>query len=181
MRRAGAADADGVHTVTYRVRVENTGVLPAAYGPLLDTPAFAEGLRVLDATWTATGPQAPAGPAAPATGPGPFTLAPAGTTLPRGATHTYDVAVRFHHRPGHSGASACEAGAAGAGLGQPGQPAGRPGTAGTDDNTACLDAPAAPSASLVLDKQSDPVTDLDGNGVDAGDTIDYRFVVTQHR
>ena len=37
-------------------------------------------------------------------------------------------------------------------------------------------APAAPS--VALDKQSSGVTDVDGNGVDAGDTLTYAFVVT---
>jgi uncharacterized repeat protein (TIGR01451 family) len=38
--------------------------------------------------------------------------------------------------------------------------------------------PTPPAAAMRLDKQAGAVTDVDDNGMDAGDTLDYRFVVT---
>jgi uncharacterized repeat protein (TIGR01451 family) len=44
-----------------------------------------------------------------------------------------------------------------------------------DDST---DTPIAAAPAITLDKQAGSITDTDGNGQDTGDTIDYRFVVT---
>ncbi|MFN8195561.1 MAG: GEVED domain-containing protein [Nocardioidaceae bacterium] len=41
-----------------------------------------------------------------------------------------------------------------------------------------VDVSLVPAPGISLDKQAGVVTDLDGNGTDAGDTLDYAFVVT---
>ncbi|MCA0297046.1 MAG: CshA/CshB family fibrillar adhesin-related protein [Actinobacteria bacterium] len=171
---ATGPDADGQYTVSYLVKVSNTGALSGTYGVLRDQPSFASNLVVDGATWTTSGTGVPAGGSA--TGTGPFTLAPANTALARDTTHTYNLTVRFHYT-NRTTATACNDSAGNGLFNRVSLPAGQEATT-TDDNAACVAPPAAPTPKLDFDKAAGPIQDMDGNGTDVGDRITYTFTVT---
>ncbi len=155
-------DATGNYTATYDVSVTNPSTPGAPYGPITVTPAFNSNLTITGASWAgrATGS---------ATGAGPYTLGAAGTNLPPGATHTYNLTVSFRYT-GTGTPTAC--GAAGTGLYIAASlPAGQE-TGAATDNRACLTAPAKPAAAVTLEKLAAPPS-----GNTAGSTIDYSFIV----
>ncbi|WP_168582854.1 DUF7507 domain-containing protein [Gephyromycinifex aptenodytis] len=160
----------GEYTATYTVRVSNPSQLAGSYGPLLDTPAFDPTLKVLGASWN--GQQTGS-----ADGTGPFTLAPSGTALPAGGSHTYTVTVRFAPTTLQR-ATACN-NTPGKGLHNTASlPEGQE-KSSTEDNSACLAPPPAPVTGLTLEKKAGTPLDADGDGViDAGDTLAYTFTVT---
>lgn len=164
-------DAEGVYIARYRISVSNTGPQATSY-TLSDRPRFADNLRVLQASWRRTDVSG-AGPGS-ALGEGPFELATA-QRIARDVTHSYelDVVFRFTDR---TAAAAC----AGPGTGLFNEVAlGTGEESGTGvDNNACLEPPAVPETGLALDKQAGEIVDLDGNGPDVGDRIDYTFVLT---
>ena len=164
--------ADGVYTVRHTITVKNTGPAATTYGALVDTPAFASNLVVTGQSWTTSG-GAPAGSSA--TGTGPFTLAPAATSLAKDATHTYAVTTTFRFA-NRNAATAC--GGPGTGLyNSASLPAGQQ-TTTTSDDAACVAPPAPPAPSISLDKQAGSLVDAAApTGPSAGDTIDYTFVV----
>nr|WP_277628521.1 hypothetical protein [Arsenicicoccus dermatophilus] len=166
--------ADGTYTVSYTVTVKNTGQVDGQYGALTDRPQFASNIAVDSATWTTSGPAVPAGTGA--TGAGPYTLAPAGTTLQAGGTHTYTVLVKFHYTDSNQ-AVACNTQQPGTGLYNS---VALPGTqdAVTTNNVACVPPPLPPVPSLQLTKSAAPIVDVNGNRLqDAGDTITYTFTI----
>lgn len=100
-------DANGDYTAKYTVTVKNN--LPSTattYGALRDTPAFDSNLTPISASWTVTATTGSAPAGGSATGSGPYTLAPASTTIAGGATHTYAVAIKFRFT-GSGTPSAC--------------------------------------------------------------------------
>ncbi|MFS3129656.1 CshA/CshB family fibrillar adhesin-related protein [Nocardioides sp. Bht2] len=160
--------AEGVFTARYRVTVSNSGPQAASYD-LADTPQFAENLTVLEGSWRRDDAAEQR-----ATGAGPFTLA-SGQRIERESTHVYRLDVAFRYA---DGAAASSCGGPGAGLFNRVALGVDQESGPRDDNTACLPPPAVPTSALALDKQAGEILDLDGNGADAGDRIDYRFVVT---
>lgn len=163
----GPDTTTGESSATYTVTVRNSGQLPTTYGDLVDIPAFAAGLEVLGVSWT--GQTTGSGP-----GSTPVTLAPAGTALAAGATHTYTVTVRFA-ATSTTAVPTCDAGA---GLSNAvtlpdGQEHGP-----TSDNTACLAPPAPPKTGVTITKSAGSPVDADADGViDAGDTVAFTFTV----
>lgn len=85
-----APDAQGVSTATYTITVRNTGSSAGTYGPLTDTPRFDADATPVSATWSGQ-----ASGNATLTNPASFTVGAATTPLAAGATHTYQVSVRF--------------------------------------------------------------------------------------
>jgi uncharacterized repeat protein (TIGR01451 family) len=90
------------YTITYRIRVENnnpvgsTG-LPnggvATYG-LTDAPQFAAGVTINSVSTANSGAGVPAGGVLTPTA-GPYTLAPAGTTVGLNTAHQYDLTITY--------------------------------------------------------------------------------------
>lgn len=165
--------ATGRFRVSYTVTVSNAGDTPTTYGPLLDTPRFGPELTVQSATWSGQR-------SGTATGAGPYPLAPAGTPIGGHATHTYQVSLLV----GYAGTTTPSCWGPGTGTSNE---VSLPGEAGpSSDNSACAAPPAAPAPALSLDKTVSPgapgaptpIDDIDGNGVDVGDTLGYEFTVT---
>ncbi len=159
-------NASGEYVATYTVTVANSGVAPGAYGPLVDTPAFASNLQVVGASWTTSGTGAPAGGSS--VGSGPFTVAPAGTSIAAGATHTFNVSVTFNFTT-YTTATAC----GGSGTGLTNSVSLASGETTTADNTACVPPPAPPTPALTLAKAGLPVS-----FAAAGVSITYTYTIT---
>ena len=153
---------------TYTVSVTNTGG-PGVYGPLLDTAAFGAGLTRTKATWTTSGAGAPAGGST--NGAGPYTLAPAATTIAANTTHTFTLVITY---TGTTSSTTCSG--SGSALYNAVSAVGENGGAG--NNSAC-GVPATPVRSMTLKKTGALTTDSDGDGKgDVGDVITYSFLVT---
>ncbi|MGG5257805.1 DUF7507 domain-containing protein [Phycicoccus avicenniae] len=158
----------GRYTATYTVQVVNSGQTPTTYGALTDTASFGPGIAVEGASWTG-----------PTTGTssttGPYTLAPAGTSVGGTTTQTWTVTVRLHMTR-TTPSTAC----AGPGSGlynAASLPAGQE-AGSTANNAACLAPPTPPAPSIDLVKTVQGVQDVNGNGLtDAGDRITWAFTV----
>ncbi|MDQ0213197.1 DUF7927 domain-containing protein [Arthrobacter bambusae] len=154
-------DANGDLVANYTVTVANTGSVAGTYGTLADTPAFAPNLAATSAAWTTTGTGAPAGGSSSTAG--PYTLAPAGSTIGPGVTQTFNLAVTFHYT-NTTPLPAC----AGPGTGlfnSVALPAGQE-QGPTTDNSAC----DALTPNLVASKSVDPVA---GTMVQPGQVLSY--------
>lgn len=157
----------GRFTVTYTVRVTNSGQTPTTYGVLTDTPAFAANLVVDGTTWS--GPVSGSSSSG-----GPYALAPAGTAIAGTTTQTYAVTVTAHYT---SSAAAAACGGTGTGLFNSVALASGQEQGTTTDNSACVTPPAAPITGLTLTKSVASYQDVNGNGLtDAGDRLTYTFV-----
>ncbi|WP_426247597.1 CshA/CshB family fibrillar adhesin-related protein [Nocardioides sp. LHG3406-4] len=163
--------ADGSYSARYDVTVTNSGPTAGTYGALTDNPSFATNLAVDGESWTT---DAPGVPPASMAGSGPFRLAPAGTPIAPRTTHTYHVTVTFHFS-NTSPASACNGSVESGLFNRVSVPAGQ--ESDSSNNTSCQQPPSPPGPRLALDKTAGSVTDLDGNGPDAGDTVTYTFEV----
>jgi LPXTG-motif cell wall-anchored protein len=141
-------DASGVYTANYTVTVTNSGTASGTYGPLLDTPAFDPNYTAQSASWTGQ-------TSGSATGAGPFTLAPSGTSIGVGVTHTYNVAIKFKYT-GSGGPTACDG--SGTGLYNSVSATGETGPSG--DNNAC----DAPPSSINITKTGGSVSGPDASG-----------------
>ncbi|GMA38016.1 beta strand repeat-containing protein [Mobilicoccus caccae] len=162
----------GQASVGYSVTVSNVGGSPIGYGALVDTPGFAPELVIDSATWT--GPTSGSDQGA-----GPYTLSPGGT-LAQGASITYAVRITFHYA-GTGAVTACTSGHGGGLYNSVTLAKAREIDPAVDatGGAACATAPAAPSTGLTLKKEVVSVVDTDGNNrTNPGDTITYRFVVT---
>lgn len=164
-------DTNGVYTTSYTVTVANSSTATRTFGALTDTPAFDPNLTVTGASWTSTSstpdgsgnPVTTAGPySGSATGTGPFTLAPAGSSI--AAKTTYSITVKITYTYSGAGtAAAC--GAAGTGLYNAiALPAGQ--EQGTDtDNATCIEPPTKPAAaSINIAKTAGTVSGPDAAG-----------------
>ncbi|GAA4081772.1 hypothetical protein GCM10023066_12140 [Nocardioides kongjuensis] len=128
-------DVAGNYTVTYSVKVINSGLSAGSYGALTDTPAFSANLVLTAASWTTSGAGAPGNGGA--SGAGPYALAPAGTTIAAGVTHTFALTITFHFSD-NTVATVC--GGPGAGLyNAVAVPSGQ--ETSTTDNSACVEPP----------------------------------------
>lgn len=165
--------ANGDFTVVYDVVAQNTGAVPATYGPIMDSPAFAPNLAITKAEWSAAGSNT----WTTVSGAAPYAIGTA-KTLAGGASDTYQVRITFQATtPTATPADVCPATPkAGEGLFNSVTAAGE--TATTSDNSAC--APLTPpTPKLDLEKKVKAVADTNGNGItDAGDVITYTFTVT---
>ncbi len=159
-------DAAGVYQVSYSVTVNNTGIAPTTYGPLVDTASFDPNLIITSASWTTTGPGAPTGGSA--SGSGPFTLAAAGAAIGNNATHTFSVTIAFTFAS-YTPASAC----AGPGTGLFNAINLASGDSTPNDNSACVPPPPPPSPTIDVVKSASPTT-----VTAAGQIVAYSFVVT---
>lgn len=165
--RITGPDASGNYTVTYQVQVKNAGDVPATYGDLVDRPQFSPNLQVLSSQWTSSGTGA--APSGQATGGGPYTLAPAGTSVGVGQTHTYTITTTFRYS-NQSEATTC--GGPGSGLYNS---VTLPQQGGLSAN-ACVQPPATPGLQL---QKTAALQDGNGNNAaDVGETIRYTFRVT---
>lgn len=158
--------ANGTYTTQYTISVINSGDGTGTYSALTDRPAFAANLIPTGATWS--GQQAGS-----ATGAGPYILTSGTSSIAANTTHTYTLTVTWRYSS-NAPASAC--GGTGTGLYNSVTMTGEQGS--TADNAACASAPAAPAPGISLLKSASAITDIDGNGPDAGDTITYSFAVT---
>lgn len=150
-------DSSGRFTATYTVKVVNTGTA-ASYGALTDTPVFSPNIVVDGASSGGVAMTPPTGP---------FTLAPAGTSIPANTTQSYPVSVTFHYADA-SAPKPC--GGAGTGLyNAVAVPAGQE----TDkaDDSACL----TPPANINVVKTAGAVSGPDSSG---NYTATYTVTVT---
>lgn len=159
-------DAAGTYQASYTVTVTNSGIAPAIYGPLVDTPSFDPNLIISGATWTTSGPGAPADGAA--LGAGPYTLATAGTPIGHTTIHSFTVTISFTFAT-YTVASAC----AGAGTGLYNEINLASGDETPDDNTACLPPPPPPSPTINVGKSALPTSVST-----VGQVVAYSFLVT---
>lgn len=160
-------DGAGVFHASYSVTVTNGGIAPTTYGPLVDTPSFDANLIATGASWTTSGPGAPGGGSA--VGTGPYTLAPAGSTISNNTTHTYVVTISFTFAA-YTAATTCS-GSPGSGLYNEIDLASGDATPG--DNAACLPPPPPPTPSIDVVKTALP-TSVSA----AGQSVTYSFLVT---
>ncbi|MEQ1872665.1 MAG: hypothetical protein ABL953_02970 [Ilumatobacteraceae bacterium] len=159
-------DAAGTYQASYTVTVTNSGIAPAVYGPLVDTPSFDPNLIISGATWTTSGPGAPADGSA--LGAGPYTLATASTPIGHTTIHTFTVTISFTFAT-YTAASAC----AGAGTGLYNEINLASGDLTPDDNTACLPPPLPPSPTINVAKSALPTSVSS-----VGQAVAYSFLVT---
>ena len=159
-------DAAGTYQASYTVTVSNSGIAPTTYGPLVDTPNFDPNLIISGATWTTSGPGAPAGGSAG--GSGPYTLATAGTPIDPTTTHIFTVTISFTFAT-YTAASAC----AGAGTGLYNEINLASGDETPDDNSDCMPPPPPPNPTINVAKSALPTS------VSAvGQAVAYSFLVT---
>jgi len=126
-------DASGSYAVTYTVTVANVGSA-GSYGALTDTPAFSSNLVLEGATWTTSGPGAPA---AGSDSTAPYQLTTGSTAIAANTTHTFALTIRFHFA-NTAPATAC----GGSGTGLFNSVAAASGETGpTTDNSACVEPP----------------------------------------
>ncbi|WP_345303538.1 beta strand repeat-containing protein, partial [Lysobacter hankyongensis] len=83
----------GTYTVTYTVTVTNSGAAAGTYGALSDSPVFPASITETGIAWTTSGTGAP--PSGSQAGPGAYQLAPAGTSIGAGVTHTFNVTISY--------------------------------------------------------------------------------------
>ncbi|MGO4957945.1 DUF7507 domain-containing protein [Luteococcus sp. Sow4_B9] len=165
--------ANGDFTVVYDVVAQNTGAVPATYGPIMDTPAFASNLAITKAEWSMSGSNT----WTTLTGAAPYTIGTS-RTLAAGTRDTYQVRITFHATTATAtAADTCSATPKpGEGLFNSVTATGETGT--TADNSACASV-TPPTPTLDLQKKVKGVADTNGNGItDAGDVISYSFTVT---
>lgn len=125
-------NADGTFSVTYAVRVSNTGPGSVSYGAITDTPRFASNLQPVSASWTG-----PSSGSAPLSGPGYGFSIGSGGTLRDGEQHAYDVTIVIRHTDTAT-VSAC--GAAGtATYNEVALPSGEETSTNTANNHACVE------------------------------------------
>lgn len=163
-KSAGAVvgpDSDtGLLRATYTVSVRNSGQVAGSYGPLTDTPGFADGLAVRGATFR--GPDDTADRTWDGTG-GSFTLAQGPVPIAAGAVHDYRVTVLFVWTSTQVPAACADNPTPGRGLfNTAGLPAGQ--EADPSDKGACLDPPAPPAPAIAIDKQAGRLVDAEADG-----------------
>ena len=175
---ATGPDASGNYTISYTVKVTNSGTTAGSYTQLSDAPQFSPGTSIQSVTWSGgPGNTAPTTVTAGADGIYPIGTA-ASKTLAAGATDSYTVTVVYKQNPTSSSQLVlCNASGAGTGLfnqvGLPEEDSTKQG-----NNSAC----ANPVPAIQVAKTVRLATDT-GNGVDTlsvnrGDQVVYVYAVS---